>query len=466
MDTILIVEDDKSFCHFLNKALSRAGYLVEECHDGETALERVKSLAYNLVLLDNKMPPGPSGLEVLQRMKEADIKLPIIIMTAFGTTETAIEAMKLGAYDYITKPFDLNDILNLAEKSIEAGKLMREIVSYPESPEIGNVKRIVGSSKKMQEVYKMIGQVAVTDATVLIRGESGVGKGLVAQAIYHHSLRNKKPFLSVNCAAIPEALLESELFGYEKGAFTGAEKRRIGKFEQVSGGTIFLDEIGDMSMSSQAKILRVIQSGEFERLGSNETQNVDVRVIAATNKPLAQLIREGKFREDLYYRLKIITIDIPPLRERKEDIPELVDYFLKQKGVGKSLVIDQAMGKIIDHSWPGNIRELENTIQRAFILSKGQIITDNHIVFDTNPHADNQDMEHLESQLDYHLEILFKHIFEQSGHNIHSNILDRIEKFIIVRALKETGNNQVQTAKLLGISRNTLRQRMNKYQLD
>ncbi|MGB9595423.1 MAG: sigma-54-dependent transcriptional regulator, partial [Candidatus Poribacteria bacterium] len=230
MDKILIVDDDKSLCHFLNRALQRADYVVDECYDGETALEYIRDKSYDLVLLDNRMPPGPSGLEIFKRMRESDLKLPVVIMTAFGTTETAIEAMKLGAYDYITKPFDLDDILNLVKKSIEAGKLMREIVSYPRSPATKVDKRIVGNSKKMQEVYKMIGQVAKSDATVLIRGESGVGKGLVAQAIYHHSLRKDKPFLSINCAAIPENLLESELFGHEKGAFTGADRQRIGKF--------------------------------------------------------------------------------------------------------------------------------------------------------------------------------------------------------------------------------------------
>jgi two-component system response regulator AtoC len=456
LDKILIVDDDKSLSHFLSRALSRAGYVVEECHDGETALARVGTESYSLVLLDNKMPSGPSGLEVFQRMREANLKLPVIIMTAFGTTETAIEAMKLGAYDYITKPFGLDEILELTEKSIEAGRLMCEVVSYPRSPNRESDKNIVGNSRKMQEVYKMIGQVAESDATVLIRGESGSGKGLIARAIYHHSLRKDKPFLSVNCAAIPETLLESELFGYEKGAFTGADRRRIGKFEQASGGTIFLDEIGDMSLASQAKILRVLQEGEFEKLGSNQTQEVDVRIIAATNKALEQLTKEGKFRQDLYYRLKIITINTPSLRERKEDIPELVDHFIEQKASGKGLITEQAMEKLKSYSWPGNV----------LILSRGEVITDVHISFDTGSYATPEDIEQLESQLDGHLEILFKHILEQSGQNVHSSIFDRIERFLIKRALKETDNNQVQAAKLLGISRNTLRHRIYKYRIE
>lgn len=466
LDKILIVDDDKSLCHFLSRALSRADYVVKECHDGEAALASIEAESYSLVLLDNKMPSGPSGLEVFRRMREADLKLPVIIMTAFGTTDTAIEAMKLGAYDYITKPFDLNDILDLTEEAIEAGRLMREVVSYPRSSDAESARRIVGSSRKMQEVYKMIGQVAESDTTILIRGESGVGKGLVAQAIYHHSLRKDRPFLSVNCAAIPETLLESELFGYEKGAFTGADKRRIGKFEQASGGTIFLDEIGDMSLASQAKILRVIQDGEFERLGSNQTQKVDVRLIAATNRILEQLMKEGRFREDLYYRLKIITIDIPPLRERKEDISELVQHFLEQRSSSKGLITEQALEKLKNYPWPGNIRELENTIQRALILSKGTVITDAHIVFDTESHAAPEDIGELEPQLERHLEVLFKHIVKNSGQNVHSDIFDRIERFLIKRALEETGNNQVHAARLLGISRNTLRHRISKYEIE
>jgi two-component system response regulator AtoC len=466
LDKILVVDDDKSLCHFLSRALSRADYVMEECHDGEAALDRIKTESYSLVLLDNRMPSGPSGLEVFRRMREADLKLPVIIMTAFGTTDTAIEAMKLGAYDYITKPFDLNDILDLTEEAIEAGRLMREVVSYPRSSETESSRRIVGGSRKMQEVYKMIGQVAESDTTILIRGESGVGKGLVAQAIYHHSLRKDRPFLSVNCAAIPETLLESELFGYEKGAFTGADKRRIGKFEQASDGTIFLDEIGDMSLASQAKILRVIQDGEFERLGSNQTQKVDVRLIAATNRILEQLMKEGRFREDLYYRLKIITIDIPPLRERKEDISELVQHFLEQRSSSKGLITEQALEKLRNYPWPGNIRELENTIQRALILSKGTVITDAHIVFDTESHAAPDNIGELEAQLERHLEVLFKHIVKNSGQNVHSDIFDRIERFLIKRALEETGNNQVQAARLLGISRNTLRHRISKYEIE
>lgn len=473
MDKVLIVDDDESLCYFLERALRKAEYEVESVHDGEEALARIKTNSYDLVLLDNIMPPGPSGLEIFQQLHEINPKLPIIIMTAFGTTETAIEAMRLGAYDYITKPFDLDNILELTEKAIEAGKLMAEVVSYPDSTESVDGIQIVGSNKKMQEVYKQIGQVAESDATVLIRGESGTGKRLVARAIYHHSLRKDKPFLSINCAAIPDTLLESELFGHEKGAFTNADRLRIGKFEQADGGTVFLDEIGDMPLASQAKVLRILQDGEFERLGSNETRKVDVRIIAATNKPLEQAINEGKFREDLYYRLNVITINIPPLREHKGDIPELVFHFLSKEGKQSTLITEQAMERLKNYSWQGNVRELENTIQRALILSKGKVITDAHIVVDTkyvptggSPEAATDIENHIDdisSQLKPHLDALFRYIVTHSGQNVYSELLNIIEDFLIKRALEETNGNRVQAAKLLGISRNTLRNRILRY---
>lgn len=325
--------------------------------------------------------------------------------------------------------------------------------------------QIVGSSKEMQEVYKMIGQVAESNATVLIRGESGTGKELVARAIYHNSSRKNAPFLSINCAAIPDTLIESELFGHEKGAFTGADRPRIGKFEQAEGGTAFLDEVGDMPLASQAKVLRVLQDGEFERLGSNKTRKVDVRIIAATNRPLEQAIKEGRFREDLYYRLNIVTINIPPLREHKKDIPELVFHFLSKAGKQSSLITDKAMEKLHNHSWPGNVRELENSIQRALILSKDSVITDAHIVFDTeNVSTDTVDnIGEISSKLKSHLDALFSYIVTRSGENVYPKLFSIIEEFLIKRALKETNGNWVQAAKLLGISRNTLRNRINKY---
>lgn len=465
MDKILIIDDDDSLCYFLERALRKAKYEVESVHSGKDALAKVKNNTYNLLLLDNIMSPGPSGLEIFSQLHELNLKLPVIIMTAFGTTETAIEAMRLGAYDYITKPFDLNDILKLTEKAIEAGKLMTEVVSYPYSPKPGSEVQIVGSSRKMQEIYKMIGQVAESSASVLIRGESGTGKELIARAIYHNSLRKNKPFLSINCAAIPDSLLESELFGYEKGSFTGAENMRIGKFEQADAGTVFLDEIGDMPIASQAKVLRILQNGEFERLGSNQTRRVDVRIIAATNRSLEQAIKEGKFREDLYYRLNVVTINIPPLREHKEDIPELVFHFLSKEGKQSSLITEQAMEKLKNYSWPGNIRELENTIKRALIWSKGNVITDLHIAFDSESISKNMtnSIDEFSPQLSSHLDALFRYIVIHSGENVYSELLGIIEEFLIRRALEETNDNRVQAAKLLGISRNTLRDRIKRF---
>jgi len=310
MKKLLIVEDDPVLARSLKKALGRSGYDVQTCERGRETLKRLEKDNANLVLLDNRLP-DITGLEILKQIRETQVKLPVIMMTAFGTEETAIQAMKYGAYDYIVKPFDIDELERIIAKGIEDSRLMDEMVFYPFPGDIDlTAGRIIGSSRKMQDVYKLIGQVAQTDITVLIRGESGTGKELVARAIYHHSRRKDKPFLAVNCAAIPETLLESELFGYEKGAFTGAMKRRIGKFEQCHEGTIFLDEIGDMSLATQAKVLRVLQDGEFERIGGEEKIVTDVRVIAATNKPLEEYIRQGLFRVSSG---TIFTIALRPL---------------------------------------------------------------------------------------------------------------------------------------------------------
>src|SRR5512136_661422 len=321
MERILIVDDDQSMRYSLNRMLEGQGLQLSLAKNGPEALERFEQDRPDLVVMDIKMP-GQSGLEVLREIKEKDPRALVILMTAFGTTETAIEAMKYGAFDYILKPFDIPQMRGLVERALEVSRMMKKIVSLPDREKAeASEETLVGSSLAMQQVYKMIGQVAPTEVTVLLRGESGTGKEMVARAIYHHSRRGDKPFLPVNCAAIPETLLESELFGHEKGAFTGALTRRVGKFEQCQGGTLFLDEIGDMTPTTQAKILRVLQERRFERLGGSERITSDVRVIVATNKDLEKAIREGTFRQDLYYRLKVVTLHLPPLRERKEDIP-------------------------------------------------------------------------------------------------------------------------------------------------
>ena len=470
MERILIVDDDITLCHFLTKALSQMGYQVILCHSGREALDVVHKQEIDLILLDNKLPDR-NGLEILKEVKRDHPKVSVIIMTAFGTTETAIEAMKVGAFDYILKPFELDEISEFVAKGLEAHRLMKRAVAIPALSEFKeDSDQLIGKSKVMQEVYKLIGQVAKSDVTVLIRGESGTGKELVARAIYQHSRRKDHPFLAINCAAIPETLLESELFGFEKGAFTGANKRRIGKFEQCDKGTILLDEIGDMSLSTQAKILRVLQEGEFERIGGNETIKVDVRLLTSTNRKLEQLIKDGNFREDLYYRLKIMSITLPPLREHKEDIKELTEYFFhlynQQLGTKVSHIDSSVSEKLVSYHWPGNVRELANTINRSLILCKGEVMTAEDIIFDVEGEAASfANEEELENTLAKMLTPLFTHILQFWGKGIHSNLLEKIEKFLVQKALAETKGNQVQAAKLLGISRNTLRHRIEKYRL-
>lgn len=469
MEKVVIVDDDLSLCHFLKRTLILKGYQVFTYQSGREALDGIKEDC-GLVLLDNRMP-DLTGLEVLKELKKNFPKVPVIVMTAFGTTETAIEAMRLGAFDYILKPFELEEIFALISQGLEAGKLMKRTVAIPalaESQEDSDP--IIGKSRAMQEVYKMIGQVAESDVTVLIGGESGTGKELVARAIYQHSRRKGGPFLAINCAAIPETLLESELFGYEKGAFTGANKRRIGKFEQCHQGTILLDEIGDMVPATQAKILRVLQEGAFERIGGTETIKVNVRVLASTHRKLEEMIKQGTFREDLYYRLKIMTITLPPLRERKEDIQELTEYFFhfynRQLDTQVSYIDPLVFDKLRSHQWPGNVRELANTIKRALILCKGEVMTEKEIVFDMEDEGTSFTNEkELETMLVKKLDPLFTDILRFWGTSLHANLLEKVEKFLIQKALSETKGNQVQAAKLLGISRNTLRSRIEKYHL-
>ncbi len=470
MEKIAVIDDDEILNHFLKSALCERGYEVIAGYSGKEAVEIVNGENPGLILLDNKLPDR-SGLDILKELRRSHPKLPVIIMTAFGTTETAIEAMKHGAFDYILKPFELEEIFELIIKGLEASMLMKRAVAIPALSEIQeDSDPIIGKSRAMQDVYKLIGQVALSDVTVLIRGESGTGKELVARAIYHHSRRKEGPFLAINCAAIPETLLESELFGYEKGAFTGANKRRIGKFEQCHRGTILLDEVGDMPLSTQAKILRVLQEGEFERIGGNETIKVDVRVLASTNRKLEEQIKKGTFREDLYYRLKIMSILLPPLRERREDIQELTEYFFhiynRQLETKVSYVDPSVFEKMNSHVWPGNVRELANTVKRSLILCKGEVLTAEDVIFDVEEGETSlANEEELEKRLNKMLAPIFPDILKLWGTGLHSNLLDKIEKCLIRQALAETKGNQLQAARILGISRNTLRQRIEKYGL-
>ncbi|MBU1004170.1 MAG: sigma-54 dependent transcriptional regulator [Proteobacteria bacterium] len=374
MASILIVDDDAQLRQSFSKLLVTEGHDVRTASSGEAGVEEVKTMSPDLVIMDVRMP-GMNGLEAFGAMRHQDPRLPVIIMTAFGTTETAIEATKLGAFDYILKPFDIPAILKLIDEALKAGRFTRSRVEVDGHPESASGDALIGRSQVMQQVYKAIGRVAPTDATVMIRGESGTGKELVTRAVYQHSLRAEQPFLVINCVAIPETLLESELFGYEKGAFTGASSRRVGKIEQAHRGTILLDEIGDMPLSIQAKILRLLQEKNIERLGSGRPIPVDVRIIAATNRDLEAAVADGRFREDLYYRLKVVTLHLPPLRERIEDIPLLVDYFLtrfarEMDGENPGLTSD-GLARLTGHSWPGNVRELSNTLKNALIFSRG-----------------------------------------------------------------------------------------------
>src|SRR5438445_4098867 len=376
MSKLLLIDDEADVQYSFQRIFDSPEIELATASSGEEGVRTIPKFKPDLVIMDVRMG-GITGMETLRRIRQMDPKLFVILMTAYGTTQTAIEAMKLGAYDYLLKPFDVPKLKEIVFNALKTAQDMRQGVSYQamlekEDYELG----IVGRSEPMQQVFKLIGQLAASDATALITGESGTGKELVARAIYHHSNRSQHTFLAVNCAAIPEQLLESELFGHERGAFTGATLQRIGKFEQCNRGTLFLDEIGDMTPATQTKILRVLQSGTFERVGGNQPIQVDVRIIAATNRPLEQAVARRQFREDLFYRLNVVRVHIPALRERKADIRLLVNYFLKkfakdQPGPPRSIapVVLKALEK---YHWPGNVRELENIIRRALVVSKGE----------------------------------------------------------------------------------------------
>jgi len=468
MGNILIVDDDAQLRQSFEKLLTAEGHTVKTASSGEAAIPMVQAEVPDLVIMDVRMP-GMNGLEAFQAMHEIEPKLPVIIMTAFGTTETAIEATKLGAFEYVLKPFEnIQDILALISQALEAGRFMRSRVELDVAPDTTAADAIIGRSKAMQEVYKAIGRVAPTDATVLVRGESGTGKELVARAIYQHSLRAAKPFLIINCVAIPETLLESELFGYEKGAFTGAVNRRVGKFEQAHGGTVFLDEIGDMPFSIQAKILRLLQERSIERLGGREPIPVNVRIIAATNRDLEAALAQGRFREDLYYRLKVVTLWLPPLRERSEDSILLAEYFLarfaKEMGMGNPGMIEAAKLLLQNYQWPGNVRELANAMQKALIFSRGYPIHPEDVSRAIG--GESLAREAGDQRAD---EIVRQWVRQTlaagEGKDIFEVCMDHFASLLISEALDLTGGNRSRAAKLLGISRPTLLSKIDKYGL-
>lgn len=475
MEKILLIDDDEGLTHFLTRFFKRKGYEVTSFLTGEDAIRTLAEDNFDLILLDYKMP-GLNGLEILKKIKEAQIKTPIIIMTAYGNTDTAIEAMKRGAYDYLSKPFERKELSRIVSEALELNRRMKEVVCLQGSlsamlaPSLKGTLTMIGRSKPMQAVYKTIGQIAEKDVAVLLFGESGTGKELAAKAIYHHSRRKDGPFLAINCAAIPEQLFESELFGYEPGAFTSARMTKIGKIERCNGGTCFLDEIGDMSMALQAKLLRVLQEGEFERLGGRETIKVDVRIIAATNKDLTAAVQKGQFREDLYWRLKVITIDLPPLRKRAGDIKELTDYFVTRFGLEYNKPIrhvsEGVLKKFNTYSWPGNVRELENCIRRTVILCTGDLITEEHVDVlegESEYNAQSANREQVMNRLKEKVQTILPDLLQIQHHGIHANIIEMVEETIIFRILEECKYNQVKAAAMMGISRNTLRHRIKKY---
>ncbi|MBI1178031.1 response regulator [bacterium] len=482
MDKILLIDDEADVQYSFRRIFASPEIELTTAGSGEEGLQLIPRVHPDLVIMDVRMG-GINGLETLRRLREIDTKLPVIMMTAYGTTQTAIEAMKLGAFDYLLKPFDIPKLKQLVADALKASRDMKQIVSYEPMLETEDYEQgIVGRSDPMQSVFKLIGQLAASDATALITGESGTGKELVARAIYHHSRRSEKPFLAINCAAIPENLLESELFGHERGAFTGAASQRIGKFEQCHGGTIFLDEIGDMSLPTQTKILRVLQSGTFERVGGNQSVTVDVRVIAATNKPLEQAVANREFREDLFYRLNVVRVQMPPLRERRSDIRLLVNYFLKkfshQSGNKPKSIATDALAALESYRWPGNVRELENVIERALVVAKSDAILladlPAEVTGSVAASAAAQPVEggsantipaEMMAAAPDGIPSLARQLFKWARENSSLKVIPAVERELIVQAMQETGGNQVQAAKILGITRATLRKRLEKFKI-
>jgi DNA-binding NtrC family response regulator len=445
MATILIVEDEAKMRRLLELNLGDDGFTTLSAGDAETGLKLLQENGVDLVVTDLKLP-GMSGLEFLQAVKRQNAALPVVVMTAFGTVETAVEAMKTGASDYVLKPFSLTEMRMVIHKELDVRNLREENRTLREA--LGKKyshPNIVSRSPKMQEVLATVERVAPTNSTVLLGGESGVGKDLIARAIHEKSRRASGPFLKINSTAIPENLLESELFGFEKGAFTGAVASKPGKFELADKGTLFLDEIGDVPPATQVKLLRVLQEREFERLGGTKTIKVDVRLIAATNRDLRAALEQGTFREDLYYRLNVVPIDIAPLRERKEDIPELVNLFITRFATdsGKAVVsiAPAAMQILINYHWPGNVRELQNIIERACALAKGSVLEPADIHLDVRP---------------------TKAVNGAGGFLPDGMTLEQWEDEMVQEALRRANGNKSQAARLLGLSRNALRYRLSK----
>ncbi len=463
MEKILVIDDDRTILQMIVAALEEEDVQVLTSADAEDGLAQIREFVPDVVLLDI-MLPELSGLEAFQRIRHLDSKLPTIFITGSGNSDTAIEAMKLGAYDYLLKPLDLKNVREVVTSALKIRRMMnvevgvRQAVSPDDKGDF-----IIGRSKAMQEVFKSIGRVASQAVTVLIIGESGTGKELVARAIYQHSHRNEAPFLAINCAAIPENLLESELFGHEQGSFTGSTRRRIGKFEQCSGGTIFLDEIGDMPAMLQSKILRLLQDQQFERVGGNETITTDVRLIAATNKNLEKMVEKGTFREDLYYRLNGFLLCLPPLRERDDDLILLIEHFLARfnRELGKNVegVAPDALARLQRYKWPGNIRELQSVIRQAIIQTPGPVITSDFIPKDTCDFLEESSCSDGDDENGEFTKFI-DDLFRQGSEEMYAETIEYVERHLLTRVLRETNGNQSQAAKMLGITRGSLRNKI------
>jgi two-component system nitrogen regulation response regulator GlnG len=471
MSRILVIDDDRAVRHLITKVFDGSDVEVVASATAEEGLQEIGKSQPDAVLLDILLP-NTTGLEVFDRIRLADSKLPVVFITSLDSSEMAIKAMTLGALDYLLKPLDVTKIRDLVRQALEIRRLTTTPVDVPGDDmdvvagRVGlpNGDSLVGRSPQMQEVYKAIGRVAPQDVTVLIRGESGTGKELVARAVYQYGPRSKGPFLAVNCAAIPDALLESELFGHEKGSFTGADQRRIGKFEQCSGGTLFLDEIGDMSPLVQSKVLRVLQSQEFERVGGNQTIKTDVRVIAATNRDLEAMVEAGDFRSDLYYRLSGFTIKLAPLRDRRTDIVSLLERYLVHfsRELSKDVqgISPEALELLINYSWPGNVRELQNVLKQSLLRSAGPVIIPDFLPEEVRHPAAAPVAAPGEEASGIDLRQFVDSRLDERSNNLYAEALEFMERYLVTRVLSICDGNQSKAARMLGITRGCLRSKL------
>ena len=473
MGDILVVDDDRAIRHLLTEAFRETEHEVTTAANVEAALNLVREQEPDVVFLDIELPEI-TGFEAYSKIKALDPKLPVIYITGSGTSDTAIQAMKLGAFDYVLKPLDLGHVRELADRAMEIRRLMNVPVGLSSAVSPADKgDQIVGRSPQMQEVFKAIGRVAPQTVTVLIRGESGTGKELVARAIYQHSDRRDKPFLAVNCAAIPEQLLESELFGHEKGAFTGSDRKRIGKFEQCDGGTIFLDEVGDMPPTLQSKMLRLLQQQEFQRVGGNETIQVDVRIVAATNRNLEQMVEDGDYREDLLYRLNGYCIELPPLRERGDDLNSLIEHFLARLSaeLGREThgISSSALEALQRYRWPGNIRELEGALRQTLLQANGTVIAPEFLpkaILEGKSAPDGArtnsgpDDAAEEGALPFNLKHFIQQRLDGKSANVYAETLEMMERYLLTKILTLTEGNQSEAARVLGITRGSLRHKI------